>query len=155
VDIRTPLLLRQDFMGGLAVIAVAAAAFWLVRDLPGGNGGGMGPGTLPKGLALLLGLLGLALAIGSWLEKGLPLERWSVRGPLLILGALVVFGLAVRPLGLLVAGPIAIVVGAFASSEVRWGETLVFGALMTAFCIGLFKFALGLPIPLAPWLLGY
>jgi putative tricarboxylic transport membrane protein len=155
VDIRTPLLLRQDFMGGLAVIAVAATAFWLVRDLPGGNGGGMGPGTLPKGLALLLGLLGLALATGSWLEKGLPLERWSVRGPLLILGALVVFGLAVRPLGLVVAGPLAIVVGAFASSEVRWGETLVFGALMTAFCIGLFKFALGLPIPLAPWLLGY
>jgi hypothetical protein len=23
------------------------------------------------------------------------------------------------------------------------------------FCIALFKFALGLPIPLAPWLLGY
>jgi len=155
VDIRTSLLLRQDFMGGLAVIAVAAVAFWLVRDLPGGNGGGMGPGTLPKGLALLLGVLGLALAIGSFLERGLPLGRWSVRGPLLILGALVVFGLAVRPLGLVVAGPLAIVVGAFASSEVRWGETLVFGALMTAFCIGLFKFALGLPIPLAPWLLGY
>ena len=34
-------------------------------------------------------------------------------------------------------------------------QTLVVGALMTAFCIGLFKFALGLPIPLAPWLLGY
>jgi len=99
--------------------------------------------------------LGLALAIGSFLEKRLPPGRWSVRGPLLILGALVVFGLAVRPLGLLVAGPLAIAVGAFASSEVRWGETLVFGALMTAFCIGLFKFALGLPIPLAPWLLGY
>jgi hypothetical protein len=27
--------------------------------------------------------------------------------------------------------------------------------VMTAFCVGLFKFALGLPIPLAPWLLGY
>jgi putative tricarboxylic transport membrane protein len=148
-------LLRQDFLGGCAIIAVAGFAFWLARDLPGAGSGAMGPGTLPKGLALLLGLLGLALAIGSLLEKGLPLERWSVRGPLLILGALVVFGLAVRPLGLLVAGPLAIVVGAFASSEVRWGETLVFGALMTAFCIGLFKFALGLPIPLAPWLLGY
>ena len=33
-------------------------------------------------------------------------------------------------------------------------ETL-FGGLMTVFCIGLFKFALGLPIPLAPWLVGY
>ena len=75
--------------------------------------------------------------------------------PLLVLGGVVVFGLTVRPLGLLVAGPLAIVVAAFASDEVRWKETLPFGALMTAFCIGLFKFALGLPIPLAPWLLGY
>jgi hypothetical protein len=61
----------------------------------------------------------------------------------------------VRPLGLVVAGPLAIVIGAFASDEVRWKETLLFGAVMTLFCIGLFKFALGLPIPLAPWLLGY
>jgi hypothetical protein len=61
----------------------------------------------------------------------------------------------VRPLGLVVAGPLAIVVSAFASDEVRWSETLLFGALMTAFCVGLFKFVLGLPIPLAPWLIGY
>jgi putative tricarboxylic transport membrane protein len=149
------LVLRQDFLGGLAIIAVAALAWWLARDLPGGTSGGMGPGTLPKGLAVLLGLLGAALVVSSFMEEGETIRRWSIRAPLLILGALVVFGLAVRPLGLVVAGPLAIVIGAFASDEVRWRETLVFGAVMTAFCIGLFKFALGLPIPLAPWLLGY
>jgi len=148
-------VLRQDFLGGVVTLAVAGFAFWLASDLPGGAGGGMGPETLPKGLAMLLGLLGLLLAIFSLFEDGLPLERWSIRGPLLILGALVLFGLAVRPLGLVVAGPLAIVVSAFASDEVRWKETILFGVLMTAFCIGLFKFALGLPIPLAPWLLGY
>lgn len=142
-------------MAGLAIIAVAALAFWLARDLPAGNGGGMGPGTLPKGLAVLFALLGLALLLNSLFEKGERLARWSIRGPLLILGALVVFGLAVRPLGLAIAGPLAIAVAALSSDEVRWKETLVFGVLMTVFCIGLFKFALGLPIPLAPWLLGY
>jgi putative tricarboxylic transport membrane protein len=149
------LLSRQDFAGGLAIIGVAVLAFWLGRNLPGGSGGGMGPGTLPKGLAVLLGALGALLVANAVFERGTSLERWSIRGPLLILGALVVFGLSVRPLGLVVAGPLAIVVGAFASDEVRWRETMVFGLLMTAFCIGLFKFALGLPIPLAPWLLGY
>jgi putative tricarboxylic transport membrane protein len=146
---------RQDFVGGVAIIAAAAFAFWLARDLPAGSGGGMGPGTLPKGLAVLFGLLGLALLLNSFFEKGERLTRWSTRGPLFIVGALVVFGLAVRPLGLAVAGPLAIAVAAFSSDEVRWKETLVFGVLMTLFCIGLFKFALGLPIPLAPWLLGY
>jgi hypothetical protein len=37
----------------------------------------------------------------------------------------VAFGAAVRPLGLIIAGPLAIVMSAFASEEVRWGETLV------------------------------
>jgi putative tricarboxylic transport membrane protein len=148
-------LLRQDFVGGVVVIAIAVFAFWQGADLPIGTFGGMGPGMLPRGLAVLLGLLGVLLAVDAVLEVGLPLERWSLRGPVLVLGAVVAFGLAVRPLGLLVAGPLAIVIAAFASDEVHWGETILFGALMTAFCIGLFKFALGLPIPLAPWLIGY
>jgi putative tricarboxylic transport membrane protein len=147
-------LLRQDFLGGLAIIAVAAAAYWLARHLPAGAAGGMGPGTLPKGLALLLGILGAVLLVNSFRESE-GAARWSIRGPLFVLGALVVFGLAVRPLGLAVAGPLAIAAAAFSSSEVRWRETLLFGLAMTAFCVGLFKFALGLPIPLAPWLLGY
>jgi putative tricarboxylic transport membrane protein len=145
--------LRQDLLGGLAVIAVAAFAYWQARNLPMTAPGGMGPGTLPKGLAVLLGALGVLLVLHAFKSEGL--RRWSVRGPLFVLGALVLFGLAVRPLGLAVAGPLAIVAGTLASSEVRWGETLLFGVLMTASCIALFKYALGLPIPLAPWLVGY
>ena len=145
----TQVLLRQDFAGGLVVIAVAAFAFWQGTDLTIGTLGSMGPGMLPLGLAVLLGMLGALLVLGAVLEGGPPLDRWSIRGPVFVLGAVVAFGLAVRPLGLVVAGPLAIVIGAQASDEV------LFGGLMTAFCIGLFKFALGLPIPLAPWLIGY
>jgi hypothetical protein len=149
------LWLRQDFVAGLVVIAVAAFAFWQATDLPIGTLGGMGPGMLPKVLAVLFGLLGALLVLDSFVETSLPLERWSIRGPLLVALAIAAFGLTVRPLGLVVAGPIAILVAGFASSEVRWGETIVLGVLMTVFCMGLFKFALGLPIPLAPWLIGY
>ena len=146
-------LLRQDLFGGLAVIAVAVFAYWLARKLPSGAAGGMGPGALPKGLALLLGALGVALLANAF--NGEPAARWTIRGPLFVLGALVLFGATVRPLGLAVAGPLAIAAAAFASSEARWRETLIYGLAMTAFCVALFKFALGLPIPLAPWLLGY
>src|SRR5262245_55208417 len=149
------MLSRQDVVGGIVIIAVAVFAFWAGSDLPIGTFGGMGPGMLPKGLAILLGLLGVLLIVDARLEGGLPLEHWSLRAPVFVLGAVVAFGLAVRPLGLLVAGPLAVIISAFASDEVRWGETIVFGVVMTAFCIGLFKFALGLPIPLAPWLIGY
>ena len=147
--------LRQDFFGGLVIIAVAVFAFWQAAHLPIGTLGGMGPGMLPKSLAVLLGVLGALLVLESILERGRSLERWSIRGPVFVLGAVAAFALSVRPGGLVVAGPLAILIGGLASNEVRWKETIVFGALMTAFCIGLFKFALGLPIPLAPWLLGY
>jgi putative tricarboxylic transport membrane protein len=137
------------------VIAVALFAFWQAADLPIGTLGGIGPGMLPKSLAVLFGLLGALLVVDSVLEGGLPLEPWSIRGPVLVAVAMVAFGLIVRPLGLVVAGPAAIVIAALASNEVRWVETIVVGLLMTIICIGLFKFALGLPIPLAPRLLGY
>jgi putative tricarboxylic transport membrane protein len=150
-----PLIARQDFVAGLVVMAVAAFAFWQGFDLPIGTFGGVGPGMLPRGLAVFLGALGALLMVSAFVEEGQRLEAWSIRGPVLVLGAMVAFGLTVRPLGLIIAGPLAVVIGAFASDEVRWGETLIFGVLMTALCIGLFKFALGLPIPLAPWLIGY
>jgi putative tricarboxylic transport membrane protein len=66
--------LRQDFVGGLVVIAVALFAFWQATDLPIGTLGGMGPGMLPKSLAVLFGLLGAALVLDSFLETSLPLE---------------------------------------------------------------------------------
>ena len=149
------LLLRQDFIGGVVVIAVAAVAFWLGSDLAIGTLGGMGPGMLPKALAVLLGALGLLLLVNSFWEAGLPLTAASLRGPIFVFGALVAFGLAVRPLGLIAAGPLAIVIGALGSDEIKWVETILSAILTTLFCIVLFKLALGLPIPLAPWLLGY
>ena len=154
-DAPIPALLRQDFVGGLVVIAVALFAFWQSADLPIGTLGEVGPGMLPRGLAILLGLLGALLVVDSLAEEGAPLDRWSIRGPVLVLGAVVAFGLTVRPLGLVGAGPLAVIISAFASDEVRWKETILLGVLMTAFCIALFKYALGLPIPLAPWLIGY
>jgi putative tricarboxylic transport membrane protein len=148
--------LRQDFVGGIAVMCVAAYAFWQGKDLAMGTLGGMGPGMLPKSLAVLLALLGALLAVNALRDRRSPrLSRFSIRGPLFVLGAIAAFAVSVRPGGLLVAGPLAMFIAACGSAESRWGETLVYGTLMTAFCIGLFKFALGLPIPLAPWLLEY
>lgn len=146
---------RQDFIGGCVVIAVAAVAFYQGLPLPFGTMGQVGPGMLPRALSILLGALGLLLLISSIAGGGERIDRLTWRGPLFVLAAVVVFGLAIRPLGLIVAGPLAFGIGALASNEVRPGETLLIGAAMTAGCIGLFKFALGLAIPLAPWWLGY
>lgn len=145
----------QDFAGGLLIIAVAGIALWLGRDLPAGTLGGMGPGMLPRSVAVLLGVLGGVLVLTSLLHWGPETGSWPFRGVLLVLAAILAFAYAVRPLGLVVAAPVALLLSALGSDETRWVETIIFGCIITAFCIGLFKYALGLPIPLAPWLVGY
>jgi putative tricarboxylic transport membrane protein len=144
-----------NVIAGLILLVVAAVAAWQGSELTIGTPRHIGPGTVPLLLSMLIALVGIVLvAIG--LRDGRPhRDRWPLRGPVFILGAAVVFGLAIRPLGLVVAGPLLVVVSAFASDETRWSEILLFALGMTTFCVILFKFLLALPIPLAPWLMGY
>lgn len=145
----------QDAAAGLFLIAVAAVALWQGAVLSAGSLGQVGPGMLPRALAVATALCGVALVVQSFFADGAGLGRWPLRGPLFVLGGAVAFGLAVRPLGLAVAGPMVVLISAMASHETRWIEALVFGAVMTTFCLLLFKVALGLPIPVAPWAIGY
>ena len=119
---------------------------------------------LPKSFAALCALLGALLVLGSLRFRGERLEGWSWRGVSFVLGGAVLFGLAIRgfdigpihvpQLGMAVAGPLVVLVAGFAAEDVRWKELIIFAVVMTTFCALLFKYALGLPIPLAPWLLG-
>lgn len=142
----------QDVAAGLFLVAVAAFALWQSTDLPLGTLRAMGPGMLPRALAVLVGVAGIVLAISAFLEDGEALTRWHLRGPLFILGAVVVFALTIRTLGLAFAGPLAMIIGSMATPEMRWKETVIFAAAMTAFCILLFKVALGLPIPVVAFM---
>ncbi len=155
----------QDFAAGLFLVAVGVGAWLAAGDLSMGTLRAMGPGMLPKSLAVLLVALGVLLVLQSLRVRGPSLEAWSWRGLLFVmlgvgLFALTIrggslFGITVPALGLVIAGPLVAIVSAFASSETRIKETLIFGLVMTAFCVALFKYGLGLPIPLAPWWLGY
>lgn len=145
----------QDFCGAIFLVLIAALAFWQSMSLTIGTLRQMGPGMMPAALAVVLCVLAIVLLVDSFREDGPGLGVWSIRSMIFVLGAFVAFGLAIRPLGLAVAGPLAVVLSGFASDETRFGETLIFGLTMTALCVGLFKFALGLPIPLAPWAIGY
>jgi putative tricarboxylic transport membrane protein len=150
-----PVWRRQDLVAGIAVMGIAGFALWQGADLGVGTLRQMGAGMLPRALAVLFAALGALLAISALFSANAALSRIRPRGPVMVLAAVIAFGLGVRPLGLLLAGPLTVLIGATASPETRWRETLIFAAVMTALCVGLFKLALGLPIPLAPWLLGY
>jgi putative tricarboxylic transport membrane protein len=150
-SVRSP----QDLAAGIFLLVLALFALWQSRELPMGVLRQLGPGMVPHTLAVLLAICGIALVVNSLRSHGPTLERWALRGPVFVFGAALVFAVAIRPLGLAVAGPLLIVISGMASHETRWKETFVFGIAMTVFCLVLFRLLLSLPIPVAPWLIGY
>jgi hypothetical protein len=148
LSIRSP----QDFAAGLFLVAVAGFAIWQASDLPLGTLRAMGPGMLPRAVALMVAAGGVMLIILSFVQRGPALERVHWRGPFFILGGIILFALTIRTLGLLLAGPIAMFFGSMASDEFRWKESIVFALALTGLCIVLFKFILGLPIPVVAFM---
>ncbi|WP_137151020.1 tripartite tricarboxylate transporter TctB family protein [Devosia sp. FKR38] len=156
----------QDGLAGLALVAFGAVMFWAGLELPFvTKSGGVGSGLLPRllaGLVVLLGIAQLVLAhrrpgegTGSWpLARFLPVFVGVVAFALTIRGA-AIGPLAIPPLGMAVAAPLAIIGSGLAAKEARIGELVVFAVLLTAFCVGVFRYGLGLSIPVAPWLIGF
>lgn len=157
----------QDMFAGLFIIAFGLFCLWASSNLVGGRGANLGPGSFPRGLSFLLMAVGVVIIVQALTTVGPRLEAWSLRGPLFVLGSVLLFAATIRgttlnipgigrtdllpPLGLVVAGPLTLIVSSLAAEERNWFQTIVFAAAMTAFCILLFKVGLRLPIPVAPW----
>lgn len=151
----------KDVLSGLLFIALAAVFALETRELPMGTAIRMGPGYFPLLLAGLLALLGLivlanGLRFHSETSHGLALKDVAWRGLLVVTGAVIFFGLAVRPLGFLPTLAVTVFASAAAS---RKFHPLVAGAItlaMVVFAWAVFIKGLGLPLPLlGPWLGGY
>lgn len=146
--------------GGLTLVALAAVALWLTRDLAQGTLDEIGSGLLPRWLAIGVGGSGVALLVLSVLRRGEGLEPLPLRGPVVLSIAILAFAVLVRPfsiggmtlpgLGLVVAGPVAVFVSGLASDEADWLELAILAPGLTAFCMVLFGDLLSLQIPLYP-----
>jgi putative tricarboxylic transport membrane protein len=139
-----------DIAGGLFLLAIAAVGYIGGFSLPVGHLSGIGSGLLPKTLAFLIAAFGILLIVHGLVGAGPALEGWAIRGPFFVLGAVVLFALTIRWGGLVVAGPLAVVMSALASEETRPTEITVFAVAMTLLSGLLFKELLNLPIPFDP-----
>jgi putative tricarboxylic transport membrane protein len=156
----------RDFYGGLALIALAIIAIWTSGDLPGTHGFAFGPGTAPRLFAGLLAAVGALVALTGLFIDGPPIGHFAIKGPAYVLAGILLFagmirGLDLRfigipftipPLGLVLSTFTAFLVSIMGSSEMRWVESLIAAAAMTAFCVGLFVYLLQLPFQLWPWI---
>jgi len=144
----------RDIAAGLFLLLIAAVGYAGTLDLPS-IWAGVGSGLMPKLVAGLIAVLGLAIMLLGMAPSADRLQSMTLRGPLFVLGAAVMFAATIRTLGLAVAGPLTWVIAAMADPDSRLVEIIFFSILMTVLCVGLFKYALRLPIPLLPFVLGY
>ncbi|MBR1201365.1 tripartite tricarboxylate transporter TctB family protein [Bradyrhizobium sp. AUGA SZCCT0051] len=140
----------QDFVGGLVMMAVALFALWASSDLQGMHGFSFGAGTAPRMFAVLLLLLGGAVALMGILSDGPHIAAYSWRGPLFVSAAIVFFAVSIRPLGLVVTAFASFMIAALGSEETKWLEATIVGACLTLGCALLFPYVLGLPMPMFP-----
>lgn len=148
-------LINREVLAGLFLLVIAGVAYVGAGSLPAGSLGGIGSGLVPKSTAILLAGFGLFIAGMGLVARGEPMAAWSFRSILFVLGAVLAFAVTIRPLGLMVSAPAAIMLSALADPDTRPAELVIFTTLFSVLCVVLFKFMLRLPIPLMPPLLGY
>jgi putative tricarboxylic transport membrane protein len=146
VPVRAP----QDFYGGLVLVMLAAVALIASAELPGQRGFAFGPGTAPRLFAVILAGLGAAVALVGVVADGPKIEKYAIRGPFLVVVAILGFAAMIRPLGLIIASFVTFLVSILGSREMRVVESIIGAAVMTAFCVALFTYLLNLPFQLWP-----
>ena len=138
----------KDFWTGIIYVLSGSSAFIIARDYQMGTALKMGPGYFPTILSVLLVLIGIISLIRSFARRGSPVDRFTVKGLVVVLGASLLFGLLLRGGGLIVALPVLVVGSAAASSRFRWRQSLLLGAGLTLACTLIFLKGLGVPIPM-------
>jgi hypothetical protein len=143
----------QNLGAGVIFIAIGLLFGVGATNLDLGTALRMGPGYFPLILAALLVVLGLAIVVSGQGHPAAERIRVPWRALVLILAAPVVFGLTVRGLGLAPALALVALISAFASHRMSVALAVGLSLGLTAFCVLVFSFGLGLPLRLfGPWL---
>jgi hypothetical protein len=113
-----------------------------------------GAGYFPLGLSILLALLGCIVLFKSLTIEsagGDPVGAFAWRPLLVIVFAIVVFGLMLEPLGMFLAIPVLIVITSLAGDEFRWRGVVISAVVLTLASWAIFVLGLKLTIPVWPW----
>ena len=140
----------KDFWSGVMFGGFAAVALVAAHGYSLGSAGRMGPGYFPALLALVLAGLAAVLIGRSIVLEGEPLPPFRLVPLLIIAVAVCLFGALIEPLGLVIALALLTLLSAWAGPQFRFVETVALAAVLIGFSIGVFAYALGLPLNIWP-----
>jgi hypothetical protein len=143
----------KDFWSGVIFVIFGLAAVIIGRDYSMGTAGRMGPAYFPTILGAILTLIGVVGVVRSMIKSGEGVGRFAVREIILIMLAVVLFGVLVRGAGLAVAVIVLVMASGYASTKFKVGPFLAVAVGLAAFSVLVFTKGLGLPMPMfGPWL---
>src|SRR5689334_246725 len=125
---------QKDFWSGLMFIIVGAAFAIGALNYSFGSSARPGPGYFPFGLGLLLVILGgmiLFEALTIETEDGEPVGAFAWKPLFIILGAVLLFGVALPRLGMVISLPLLVLISAYASDEHTWIGSIINAAILT------------------------
>lgn len=145
---------QKDFWAGVLYIAFGLAAIIIALDYPLGTANRMGPGYFPRGLGILMIVLGTVLVLRSLKLRGSAPTFPTFKPILIVLGSVIVFGLVAPKGGLVLAVISLIFLSSLASHEFRLKEAAIASVVMAIFTVLAFAWGLKLQLPVWPAFLG-
>jgi hypothetical protein len=140
-----------DLAFALFLIVLGALAFVLASELSVGSAAVMGPGYVPRGLALLIMVYGAAMGVRAVFAGRQAFPAVALR-PLLLIGAAVaLFAILLPRLGLVLTSVAVVLCAGLAAYDVRLRENALLALGLAVFAVALFVSVLGLPIRVWPW----
>ena len=140
----------KDLAAGLMFMGFGVFDLVIASGYPLGTAARMGPGYFPRILGILLIIFGAILALRSLKLEGAPIRFGSPIPALIVLGAVVLFGIIVPKTGLVIATLVLIMIASSASPEFRWKEALISGAVLATLSVLGFVWGLGLQFSVWP-----
>lgn len=139
-----------DLAFGVFLVALGALAYALASELTVGTAASMGPGYVPRGLALIIMVYGLVLGLRAAFTGHVPFPEVAWRPLILISASVTLFGVLLPVMGLAITSTVVVVAAGFAAYDVRLRENAILAVALAIFAVLLFVTALGLPIPVWP-----
>ncbi len=149
-DIKGKIRSSTDLYAGLMFIFFGIFAMLVARSYPMGSAARMGPGYFPFMLGGILTLLGLIITVRVLWVSGESVKLLAMRPMLLVLCAVLSFGLLVEPLGLILATLALIVISCLGGWEFDIREVAFLYLVLVALAVGLFVYCLGLAFKVWP-----
>ena len=140
----------EDVVAGLLLIALAAFGLWTSRTYPVGSAANMGPGYFPRGMCwiiIALGVILMASNLRTPLELSNFAETLKFRPVFFVAAAYIAFAFTLKPLGLLPAILVLIVIASFAVPKRSLWELLLVIVSLEALTFALW-YAVRISLPL-------